>query len=785
MQQPAGDTDLSPADRTHVQSVLDRYRKTGNCAGPVDFTGYLPEPGNRLTAATLRELVKCDLLMRWRSGRCVYMEDYLKRHPELGDDSDALVDLLFEEYQVRRRHGDRPSLDGYSDRFPAQFDTLEQKVLARPDLADNRTPIDPRETGALVPVFGGYRLVKRIGRGGYGEVWQAEAPGGVDVAIKVIFRPLHHAVAQRELESLDLVKRLRHPFLLQTQAFWSLEDRLMIVMELADGSLQDRLKACTRAGQSGIPAEELLVYMRETCEALDFLHSKQVLHRDIKPDNLLLLEHHVKVADFGLARLMQAHQARQTIRGTPAFMPPESWVGNATEQSDQYSLAGSYVELRLNRHLFPGDDLAGIRFQHLERAPDLDPLSQPEQQVLLKALAKEPGDRYATCMAFWEALRHSVGPMAGVAPSADAWPDVKPTWRQDGPPSNHGQPITRHANASINLFDTSDPPEIGTLEPPGTRATGLPGLAPPKRRPLWAGGAALAAFALTIAAGLTYWLPRPRTNGIEPPPIVNAYVPDGYRPADGAVPVADGNRTLYDRIERELRGKTEVEFVLIKPNKPTDPPAFYIMRDKVNNHVYGLFAKAKPAEAGELWKQGPAPSNNPNAIGYGAATFPMYPVVRVSVDEANRFAHWLGGQLPTARQWDKAAGRFDDAVGPFQDAELPDAAYGTGQAELLAGNRSPIAESIFKCRDMAGNGYEWTRSTNDDESVPVPFDQPDWNQRVSLRGETYLNKERYVFAKKPPAGDSEYRTADPGPAQRPGAQPDVSFRVVLDLPPAK
>src|SRR5439155_12305004 len=118
--------------------------------------------------------------------------------------------------------------------------------------------------------------------------------------------------AKRELESLELVKKLRHPFLLQTQAFWQFEDRLTIVMELADGSLRDRLKECKAAGLPTIPDAELLSYFREAAEALDFLHRKRVLHRDIKPDNILMLSQHAKLADFGLARVYE-HTQRSTM----------------------------------------------------------------------------------------------------------------------------------------------------------------------------------------------------------------------------------------------------------------------------------------------------------------------------------------------------------------------------------------------------------------------------------------------------------------------------------------
>src|SRR5262249_11341528 len=186
---------------------------------------------------------------------------------------------------------------------------------------------------------------------------------------------------------------------LQRQGFGAKGDRRVSGMELAEGSLYDRFKEHRAKDQPGIPVPELLTYFAEAAEALDYLHEKKLSHRDIKPQNLLHLKGHAKVADFGIARPQESSIDHTTnIGGTPVYMPPEMWRGDISLHSDQYSFAMTWYEMRVGRRPFPGKTQVEIAQQHLTEKPDVSCVPEAEQKVLLRALAKDPNQRYPSCV---------------------------------------------------------------------------------------------------------------------------------------------------------------------------------------------------------------------------------------------------------------------------------------------------------------------------------------------------------------------------------------------------
>jgi serine/threonine protein kinase len=259
----------------------------------------------------------------------------------------------------------------------------------------------------------GYRLVERLGRGGFGEVWKVEAPGGLLKAMKFVFGDLDSAdeegkPAEQELKALNRVKSIRHPYILSLERFDIVDGQLIIVMELADRNLWDRFRECRAMGLPGIPREELLRYMEESAEALDLMNNQyQIQHLDIKPQNLFLIHNHVKVADFGLAKDFEGARGTMTGGVTPVYAAPETFEGYLSRYTDQYSLAIVFQELLTGTRPFTGANTKQLLMQHLNSPPDLSALPDSDRPVLERALAKIPDQRWPSCSEMVQALRQA------------------------------------------------------------------------------------------------------------------------------------------------------------------------------------------------------------------------------------------------------------------------------------------------------------------------------------------------------------------------------------------
>ncbi|HMP15595.1 MAG TPA: tubulin-like doman-containing protein [Gemmatales bacterium] len=311
----------------------------------------------------------------------------------------------------------------------------------------------------------GYRLIEPLGSGGFGEVWKCDVPGGIYKAIKFVFGNLqgseNEAVrAEQELSALERVKNIRHPFLVNVERVEQIDGELVIVMELADKDLRDHLNEYRAQGQVGIPRQELLSYMRDAAEALDLIHNQYNLqHLDIKPSNLFLVSNRVKVADFGLVKALEG-RGSTTNSGllggiTPAYASPETFQGDLSKHSDQYSLAIVFQELLTGSLPFNGKSARQLMQQHCMQEPDLKALPSSDRAVVARALSKDPQQRFPSCLDF-------IGALVRATPGARTWATMEDLFidNNEDEPSTSSR-LVKQARATPG----ARPPRPGPLRP--------------------------------------------------------------------------------------------------------------------------------------------------------------------------------------------------------------------------------------------------------------------------------------------------------------------------------
>jgi len=360
----------------------------------------------------------------------------------------------------------------------------------------------------------GYRLQRLAGRGAFGEVWKCSGPGGTKAALK--FLNLNGRDGLKEFRAVQAIKQIRHPNLMPITGIWLFgqDGRLLsddVIEQIADGTIsaealaagndpsemvlsmlladQDligRMLDCREKGQVGIPPVELLGYLEDAARGIDFLNSSHhdlgdgpvaIQHGDIKPQNIMLVGGAAQVCDFGLARVLSTNRVATAthLNGSPAYISPECIEHNLpSHASDQYSLAITYCELRTGQLPFDDTTFVAVMNAHTKGRLNLNALPEVEREVIRKATALNPADRFPNTVSMVWALRRAGNfyPGEGFAPLA---PVAQPPAATPAPPQpKPSQPAAPTKTAPVapdDRFDSAAPTQLQPIvNPPADKA---------------------------------------------------------------------------------------------------------------------------------------------------------------------------------------------------------------------------------------------------------------------------------------------------------------------------
>jgi serine/threonine-protein kinase len=585
--------------------------------------------------------------------------------------------------------------------------------------------------------LGKYELHEQLGRGGFGTVYRAtDTVLGREVAIKVLHPQLttDPDFLERFRNEARLVASLDSPNIVTIYDLGEIDGRVFIAMKyLPGGSLKEKLE------KEGA-----------VCAGLAVAHKKGLVHRDIKPGNILFdSEGRAVLGDFGLARAIQLSSASAASStggvGTPAYRAPELWLGKppASPATDIYSLCCVLSEMLTGEALFDGDTTEEVLTKHLIIGPNLPaayPFGVPKGilAVVEKAVSKDPQERYQTVKEFEKGLTE----LSTIRVNKQPEPE---------------QPETR-AKRYQEPAQTKEENKIPPPEPATDNFKQNQSLTN-----LWLGVAGVIIVGLVIALIITTKkdpstmavLEVPTNTGIpiatQVQQIKATNTPARTSPTltigSSQVSTIDGMKLMYVPAGNFLMGSPDgVGNDNEHPQHTVYLDAYWIDQTEVTNGMY-----EKCVAAGGCTELSNKSSYTHDSY-YGNSTYNDYPVINVDWDQANNYCAWAGRTLPTEAQWEKAARGMDGRTYPWGE-QTPDqnlVNYNQNVGDTTAVGSYPGGASPYGALDMAGNVWEWVADWySADYYQSSPSDNPtgpDSGEYRSLRGGSWFVDEFNVRA---------------------------------------
>lgn len=641
-------------------------------------------------------------------------------------------------------------------------------------------------------IDGRYRLDSLIGRGGMGAVYCAtRLLIGDEVAIKILHTEQvgdPHA-AERFRREARAAARLKHPNAVSIYDFGVSSDGLQfLVMELVEGK---SLREITRT-QGPLDSSLVAEIASQICAALDEAHRQHIVHRDIKPDNIIInftpAGLRAKVLDFGIAKLRDDTTSHLTqtgsVMGTPHYMSPEQCLGEDLDsRADIYSVGVVVYELLCGSVPFNSPISTAVVVQHVNQPPPslraINPSIPAEvEAVVFHALEKSRHARPATAGALAQELLNAsrrpavtlAGSLGGlelriISPQQNWSVDEQTIERRakDRQPSPSPMPDTLYmASPQVGV------PSLGAAARNTAGNSAIETLRLKRSKAIKYGAAALATILVVSLLGLLIWRLQPEEKGRKTENTASAHqqtsggpatsVPDKSEPTDSGKSSTPPPGMVPVKGESFLMGSNEGDSDS-KPRHMVTVKSFFLDANEVTCEDYKKFIDETRHPAPKTWVNGAYP-----------ASTAQLPVTSVGWEDAVAYAQWDKKRLPTEEEWELAARGREGLRYPWGNSWQPGCANADeeGQArQRLAAVGSHNCASPFGAKDLIGNAWEWTAS----DWVPYPGGQL---QRQTKGGEKVIRGGGWDTPRN--IATAIYRSGWVGPGDKTG------FRCAKDAP---